>query len=325
MKTSAYFITLLGLVTCLFALSEGNAQDFPSKPVRIIQPLGPGSPGDLASRAIAQSLSQSLGQPVVVENRVGANGILGMEACVKAEPDGHTLCAPSGSQISLNPVTYAKLPYDPPRDLAPVILVGRIRSSIVVHPSLPVKSMGELIDLARSNPGVLNWGSWGVGSLTHLYLAWLQNRFGVSLTHVPHKTLGAATTAVVAGEVQVMQTTPGLALPLAKAGKLRVLAVTGEKRSVFLPEVPSFKELGYDLQFESWIGMFAPKDTPKKVVQLLNTEIGKLVADSMFSERFLKPAAIDAGGGSAEEFAKFLTTDRETAAMLVKMANLRPE
>ena len=325
MKTSAYFITLLGLVACLLGLSEASAQNYPARPIRVIQPLGPGSPGDLASRAIAQSLSQTLSQPVIVENRVGANGILGMEACVNALPDGYTLCAPSGSQISINPFVYAKLSYDPPRDLVPVILVGNIKSSIVVNPSLPVKSMAELIDLAKAKPGALNWGSWGVGSLTHLYLAWVENKFGVSITHVPHKTLGAATMAAVAGQVQVMQTTPGLALPLAKAGKLRVLAVTGDKRSDFMPDVPSFKELGYDLQFESWIGVFVPKDTPNEIVRLLNTEIGKLIADSKFSQRFLRPAAVVAAGGSTEEFAAFLKRDRETAATLIKMAKLRPE
>lgn len=325
MKMSAHVIALLAFLASMLIMPAANAQRYPSRPIRMIQPLGAGTPGDIASRAIAQSLSQTLGQPVVVENRVGANGLIAMEVCVNAPPDGYTLCVPSASQISINPFVYPKLPYDARHGFEPIILVGLIKSSILANPSLPAKSMGELIQLAKSRPGALNWGTWGVGSLTHLYLAWVQSKFGVSFNHVPYKTIGEAMKALIAGEVQVMQNTPGLVHSLANAGRLRVLAVTGDKRSTFFPEVPSFKELGYDLQFESWIGVFAPKNTPKEIVQLLNTEIGKLIVDATFSERVLKPAAIDPSGGSPEEFVEFLKSDRETAAMLAKIANLRSE
>ncbi|MBI2319839.1 MAG: tripartite tricarboxylate transporter substrate binding protein [Betaproteobacteria bacterium] len=175
------------------------AQGYPSRLVRVIQPLGVGSPGDLVSRAIAQSLSQTLGQPVVVENRVGANGIIGMEGCAKAAPDGYTICVPSFSQVTMNPVIYSKLPYDPLRDLAPVINIGVINSSIVVNASVPVNTLRELFALAKTKPGALNWGSWGVGSFPHLYLAWMQHSTGTSFTHVPYKTIALAVGAVVAG------------------------------------------------------------------------------------------------------------------------------
>jgi len=158
------------------------AQPYPSRQVRIIQPLGVGSPGDLISRAIAQSLSQTLGQAFVVENKVGANGIIGMEACAKAPPDGYTLCIPSFSQVTMNPVLYAKLPYEPLKDLAPVINIGVINSAVVVNASVPVNNLRELMELGKAKPGQLNWGSWGLGSFPHLYATVLQNASGASFT-----------------------------------------------------------------------------------------------------------------------------------------------
>lgn len=307
---------------CWVSLAAG--QSYPSRPVRIIQPLGVGTPGDIASRAIAQSLSQTFGQPVLVENRVGANGVLGMDACAKAAPDGYTICVPSYSQVSLNPFTYAKLPYDPPRDLAPVILIGFITSSISVHPSVPVNSVPELVELAKSKPGALNWASWGIGSFSHLYLAWLQSNTGASFTHVPYKTLDQAMSAVVAGEAQVLMNTPGLIAPLVKAGRLKALAIAGHKRSPLL-EVPTLKEQGFDVEFLSWVGVFVPSGTPKEVVQRLNSEMGKLVSDAKFAERVLLPISVEPVGGSPEDFAVFLKKDRDIAAKIAKLANLRPE
>ena len=316
---------MLFMVAAFCSSGQVLAQGYPSRPIRVIQPLGVGSPGDLVSRAIAQSLSQTLGQPAVVENRVGANGIIGMEACAKAAPDGYTICVPSFSQVTMNPVIYSKLPYDPLRDLAPVINIGVINSSVVVNASVPVNSLRELFDLAKSNkPGALNWGSWGVGSFPHLYLAWLQNATGTSFTHVPYKTIDQVVNALVAGDVQVSLNTPGLMQPLVKAGRVKVLAVVGRRRSPLL-DAPTLKEAGFDPPILSWVGVFVPAGTPREIVQRLNTEIGKLLADPKFVERVLTPVSIDPVGGSAEEFGAFLKTDRENAEKVAKLANLKTE
>jgi tripartite-type tricarboxylate transporter receptor subunit TctC len=301
-----------------------HADEYPSRLIRLIQPLGPGSPGDILSRAIADSLGRSFNQPTIVENKVGANGIIGMSDCARAAPDGYTLCVPSFAQMTVNPVLNAKMPYDTQRDLAPVILVGAITSCITVNADLPVHSLAELIALAKQKPGVLNWGSWGIGSFSHLTLAWLANATGTSFTHVPYKTLGQAVQSVVAGEVQVMVNTPAVAKPFVDAGKVRVLAIIGPQRSPLL-DAPTLKELGYDLPVLSWVGVVAPAKTPKEIVARLNGEINKSIADPKFVERFMTPSSLAPFGGSAEKFATFLASERAAMEKLAADANIPRE
>jgi tripartite-type tricarboxylate transporter receptor subunit TctC len=301
------------------------AQSFPWKPVKLLSPSEVGAPPDLMARAISPFLAQTLGQPFVVENRPGANGIVGMEACAKSAADGHTLCVTAGAHVSLNPFLYSKLPYDPPRDFAPIIRVGTINACIVVNASVPAKSMHELIDLARAKPGAIEWGAWGNGSFSQLYLAWVQHTAGVSFHHVPYKTPGQAANALLSGDVQVLLYTPSRIAPLVKAGKVKAIAITGTQRSADLPGVPSFKEQGLDLDYLGWVGIFAPTGTPRNVIQRLNAEVGRLVADSSFADKFMKPASVDAGGGSPEQFEAFLKADRATSELLVRLANAREE
>ena len=300
------------------------SQAYPSRQVRIIQPLGVGSPGDLISRAIAQSLSQTLGQAFVVENKVGANGIIGMEACAKAPPDGYTLCIPSFSQVTMNPVLYAKLPYEPLKDLAPVINIGVINSAVVVNASVPVNNLRELMELGKAKPGQLNWGSWGLGSFPHLYATVLQNASGASFTHVPYKSIDQVVTSLLAGDVQVTLNTPGLMQPFVKAGKVKVLAIVGKRRSPLL-DAPTLKEAGFDPPILSWVGMTAPAGTPKDIILKINTEVGKLLADPKFVERVLTPVSVDPTGGTPEEFGEFMRIDRDNAAKVARMANLKME
>lgn len=306
------------------ALRAQDAQNYPTRAIRIIQPLGPGSPGDIVSRAIGDHLSKTWGQPVVVENRVGANGIIGMEACAKAPPDGYTICVPSFSQISTNPVLYKKLSYDPLRDLDPVIEIGAINSSIVVNSAVPVNSLRELAELAKSKPSVLNWGSWGIGSFPHLYMAWFQSVTGASFTHVPYKTIGQAVTALVSGEVQVLLNTPGLMQPLAETGKVKVLAIVGTHRSPVI-DAPTLVEAGFDLPLVSWVGMTAPAGTPKSIIQRLNSEVGKLLADPAFVQKTLAPLSIDPIGGTPEAFAVFLQADRAAVERVAAAAKIQQQ
>jgi tripartite-type tricarboxylate transporter receptor subunit TctC len=318
-------VSFLGLTFNFNASAEEPTQAYPSRTIKIIQPLGPGSPGDIVSRAIAKSLGEVFKQAIIVENKVGANGIIGMDACAKALPDGYTICVPSFSQITTNPVLYAKLPYDPSRDLAPVILIGDINSSFVVNEAVPVNSVRELAELGKAQPGKLNWGSWGIGSFPHLYMAWLQSVTGASFIHVPYKTIGQAVQGLVSDEVQVLLNTPGIMGPLAKAGKVKILAVVARHRSPLLPDVPTLEEAGFELPLTSWVGVTVPTGTPKQIIQRLNSEIGKLLADPKFVARILTPMSISPIGGSPDDFSAVMKRDRAITEKVAKAANIKAE
>jgi tripartite-type tricarboxylate transporter receptor subunit TctC len=305
-----------------FLSSPAFCSDYPSRPIKIIQPLGIGTPADIFSRAIGQQLSEKFGQAVIVENKVGANGVIGMDACAKAPPDGYTICIPSFSQVSLNPVVYPNIPYEPLRDFSPVVFVGLITSSISVSSTLPVNNLKELIELAKAKPDTINWSSWGIGSFSHLYLAWLESTTGAKFKHIPYKTIDQALTATLAGETQVFMNTPGLVQPHVKSGKLKTLAIAGPKRTPLLPDVPTLKEQGFNAEFVSWIGVTVPVGTPKEIIQKLNIEMNKAIADPKFVEKVLTPVSVEAVGGTPEEFASFMKLDRELATKLAKIAKI---
>lgn len=305
-----------------FLSSSAFCSDYPSRPIKIIQPLGIGTPADIFSRAIGQQLSEKFGQAVIVENKVGANGVIGMDACAKAPPDGYTICIPSFSQVSLNPVVYPNIPYEPLRDFSPVVFVGLITSSISVSSTLPVNNLKELIELAKAKPDTLNWSSWGIGSFSHLHLAWLESTTGAKFKHIPYKTIDQALTATLAGETQVFMNTPGLVQPHVKSGKLKTLAIAGPKRTPLLPDVPTLKEQGFNAEFVSWIGVTVPVGTPKDIIQKLNMEMNKSISDPKFVEKVLTPISVEAVGGTPEEFASFMKLDREVATKLAKIAKI---
>jgi tripartite-type tricarboxylate transporter receptor subunit TctC len=317
--------SLVASLMLLVVLPLSRAQDYPVKPIHAIVPVGPGTPTDLVARAVGQSLLPTLGQPVVVDNRAGASGIIGTEACARAMPDGYSLCFVANGQISLNPFVFAKLPYDPPRDFAPIVRVADIVSGIAVNASLPVDSLRDLVELSKSKPGTINWSSWGIGTPSHLFMGWLENRMGASFVHVPYKEPGQAWNAILSGEAHAIAQTTGLIAPMVKAGKIKALAVGASRRSGFLPDVPTFKELGLNLQFGGWIGLLAPTGTPKDAIQRLNIEINKLLGDQKFIEKAILPVGLEPAGGTSEEFAAFLKTDRDIGAELVRLANVRPQ
>jgi tripartite-type tricarboxylate transporter receptor subunit TctC len=305
-----------------FLSSSAFCSDYPSRPIKIIQPLGIGTPADIFSRAIGQQLSEKFGQAVIVENKVGANGVIGMDACAKAPPDGYTICIPSFSQVSLNPVVYPNIPYEPLKDFSPVVFVGLITSSISVSSTLPVNNLKELIELAKAKPDTINWSSWGIGSFSHLHQAWLESTTGAKFKHIPYKTIDQALTATLAGETQVFMNTPGLVQPHVKSGKLKTLAIAGPKRSPLLPDVPTLKEQGFNAEFVSWIGVTVPVGTPKEIIQKLNIEMNKSISDPKFVEKVLTPISVEAVGGTPEEFGSFMKLDREVATKLAKIAKI---
>lgn len=318
----------LTAIALAFACFGAHAQTYPSKPVRIIEPHPAGSILDNAFRGVAQTLSQSLGQPFVIDNRAGAEGIIGAEACAKSAADGYTMCATDALVISLAPVVKSKLPYDPRRDFTPVVHLGALASVVVVNPSVPAKSFAELIEMARQKPGSVSWGSWGTSSLANIYIEWLKNARGVAFLNVPYKSALQSNQAAMAGEIQVALFGAGGAVPLIKAGKLRALAVNGDVRSSIVPDLPSFKEVGVDVFFRPWFGLLAPAGTPAEIVQRVNGVVGKAIGDAAFREKFLLSQGIEnihPAGAPPEQFAAFLANERTLLENVVRTAGIKEE
>jgi tripartite-type tricarboxylate transporter receptor subunit TctC len=313
--------------SCIFS-SGASAQAYPSKPVRIIEPHPAGSILDNAFRGVAQVLTQSLGQPFVIDNRAGAEGIIGAEACARSAPDGYTLCATDALVVSLAPVMRSKLPYDPARDFTPVVHLGTLASVIAVHPSVPVKSMEELLQLAQQKPGAVSWGSWGASSVSNIYIEWLRKAKGIGFLNVPYKSALQAYQATLAGETQVASFGAGSAVPFIKAGKVRALAVNGEQRSGIVPDLPSFKELGIEVSFRPWFGMLAPAGTPVEAIRRINGVVAKAMADGPFREKFLLAQGLEnfpPAGAPPEQFAAHLKAERALLESVIRTAGIKEE
>jgi tripartite-type tricarboxylate transporter receptor subunit TctC len=314
-------------LACAFTAALGAtaalAQSYPAKPIRMIAPIPPGSIVDVTGRAIGQSLAPVLGQPIVVENRVGANGTLGMEACARSPGDGYTICIPDGNIMTLNPFAYTRLPYDP-LEFVNIIHIGDLEQSIVVQASMPVKNMKDLIDLARANPGKVTWGSGGAGSTMHLYMEWLHTKTGVRFNHIPYKGPQDLVRAMAAGEVQATNLSTSSVAPLVKEGRLRMIAVvTGKQRSQYAGDTPTFAEQGFELDFRNWLLLNAPKGTPAEVARRWNTEVNKLLADPGFQQKVMASQAMTPGGGSPADLDALLKRKLKVGEELAKMANLK--
>ncbi|HEV7803062.1 MAG TPA: tripartite tricarboxylate transporter substrate binding protein [Burkholderiales bacterium] len=267
------------------ALAQAQAQNYPVKPVKIISPYSPGGLGDLLPRAVAAGLTDSLGQQVIVENRPGASQIIGMQAAARSPADGYTLVLGSATSLAINPGLNKNLPYDPVKDFAPVALCVTTPLYLVVHPSVPARSVRDLLALAKAQPGTLTFASGGNGSSNHLAGELFKSLARVDLLHVPYKGAGPAMIDVMAGHVAMMFGAAGLAE--AKAGKVRVLGVTGAKRSATAPELPTLSESGVPgYEATIWFGLLAPAGTPAPLVSRLSQEIGKALAQPRVREQF---------------------------------------
>lgn len=306
----------------LAAAGSAQAQSFPVKPLRIIVPFAPGGPNDILARVIGQKLTEAWGQPVLVDNRPGGGTVIGTELLAKSPPDGYTLLMVSTSHTS-NP-SLRKLPYDPIRDLEPVILVASGPNVVLAHPSLPAKSVRELIAVARARPGQVAYGSGGLGTSTHLSGAMLAQMGGVKMIHVPYKGAGPATIDLLSGQISWMVGTILPSMPHIRSGRLRALAVTGAKRSPVLPEVPPVADTLPGFESVSWYGVAAPGGTPKDVVAKLNREIGRLLNASDMRERIAREGAEIVAGGP-EEFGSFYRAEIEKWAKVIRAADIRLE
>ena len=313
--------TIVTVATAIAVATLAHAQGYPTKVVKIVSPFAPGGPGDLLARATAVGLSPLLGQPVIVENRPGAATIIAMQAVAKAPPDGYTLIFTSVTSLAINVSAYKSLPYDPVKDFAPIALCFTTPLYLVVHPSVPAKTVGELIALAKSPPGKLTFGSGGNGTTNHLAGELFKSMAGVDLQHVPYKDATQAMTGVIAGHIDLMFGSGGLTE--ARAGKVRVLAVTSARRSSAAPELPTVQEAGLP-GYEStlWFGILAPAHTPAAIVHRLSGDINKVLGGPNIRERF---NTVDVTPSTPEEFAAFIQREIPKWRKVFEAAKIEPE
>jgi len=319
------FRWVLAIAAMIVIPNVAMAQSYPAKSVRMIVPYPPGGGTDIVGRMVAQKLSESLGQQVVVDNRGGATGSIGAELAAKSPPDGYTILmgniAPNSINVSLQP----KLPYHPVADFAPVSLVASTPNILVVHPSLPVKTVKELIALARARPGQLNYPSAGVGSSSHLAGELLAILTGIKIVHIPYKGGGPAMIDTISGEMQMMFATMPAAMPHVKSGRVRPVAVTSAKRSQTLPQLPTISETGVKgFEAATWYGVLAPAKTPRAIVERLHGEIVKMLAAPEIRER-LGAQGFEPVGSTPEEFAAYIKSEIAKWAKVIKTAGIKAE
>ena len=311
------FLRFVAAVLSLFA-TVAFAQPYPAKPIRIVVPFAPGGATDLIARAVGQKLTESMGQPVVIENRTGASGMLGADLVAKAAPDGYTLLMASTAEIAINPSLYEKMAYDPAKDLAPVTLAGITPLILVVNPATPAKTVQDLVGQARAKPGSVSFASAGNGSVQHLSGELLKTITKSEMTHVPYKGAAPALVDLLGGQVTMFFSGMPPAMPHVKSGKLRAIAVTTPKRSPAAPDVPTMAEAGIQgFDISNWFGVFAPAGTPEDVMNRLNAEIVKALALPDVKERLASQGA-ETVGNSRAEFRAFIAAEMAKYARLIK-------
>jgi tripartite-type tricarboxylate transporter receptor subunit TctC len=316
---------VLFLVSALLCtVTAAQTAAYPARPVRFIVPSAAGGGTDIIARAISLKLAESLGQQFVVDNRPGAGQMIGIELAAKAPPDGHTILM-AASTLAINPIMYKKVSYDPLRDFAPITQAATLPNVLVVHPSLPVNSVAELIAYAKQRPGQLNFASAGIGTSPQMSIELLKSMAGIEMVHIPYKGTAPGVVDLLAGQVLVMAPNLLTALPHIKSGKLRALAVTSAKRTQALPEVPTVAEsglAGYDST--QWYGVLAPAGTPREIVMRLHDEIVRALRDAEVGKRLAADGA-EAVGSSPEAFTAFIRSESEKWAKVASAAGIKAE
>ena len=307
------------------AAAGAVAQDYPNKPIRLIVPFGAGGGSDYVGRLVGQKLTEQMGQTVVVENRPGAASLLGTELAARAAPDGYTLLL-ADSGFTINPAFYKSTKYDPLKDFDPITVVAETPYLLVVNPALPYAgSLKEFLAAARAQPGTINIGSAGNGSGTHLSGELFKLRAGLNLTHVPYKSAGASVADVVSGQIQSSMSSAPPALPLVKAGRLRILASAAAKRSALLPDVPTFAEAGVaDVHVTNWYSVMSVGGTPKPVLKRLHDELMRAIASADMREK-LAAGALEPAPNTPEEFRRLVAAELARWAQVMKEAGIRQE
>lgn len=310
----------------LLAASAAMAQSFPQRPVRIVVPYPPGSGTDIVARILGQKLSEGWGQQVIVDNRPGAGAIIGVDAVAKAAPDGYTIGIADTGPLAINPALYSKLPYNPVRDFAPVTVVATLPFILVVNPGVPARNVAELVALAKSKPGEINYASVGNGSAVHLATELFKSRAGINLTHIPYKGSAPALQGLLSGEASVMFVNLLSAMPLVKAGKLRALAAAPGTRIGALPDLPTIAEAGVPgYAFEAWFGIVAPAGTPKPAVDRLNQDLRRVIALPEVRDLLVNKGGFEPVGSTVESFTSLIPSEMERWGKLVRETGAKVE
>lgn len=311
------------VAACLAALSPAKAQDWPAKTVRIMVPFGPGSTPDIVARLISEQLQQKYpGSAFVVENKAGASGNTGTDAVAKAAPDGTTIGISIGGPLAINTLLFSKLPYDPKKDIAAVTQLVTMPSALAVNPSLGVNTVAELIALLKKEPGKYNFGSIGNGSLSHLTMEAIAIKSGAKMVHIPYPSSPAAMTAVIRGDVH-MACLPAISVtPHAESGKVKILAVSLPRRSPFLPNVPTLKESGIDVEADTWMGLIAPGGTPKPLIEAINKDVVEALKAPAVREK-LATQLMEPVGNSPEAFRAVIDAEVTRWAPIIKAADVK--
>jgi tripartite-type tricarboxylate transporter receptor subunit TctC len=313
------------LLNGMKAVGASAVDDYPSRPLRAIVPNAPGGGSDISGRIVASALGEALGQQVVVDNRPGAGGTMGVATAARAQPDGYTLLMGNISTHGINVAVFKSLPYDPVKEFAPVSMLGTTPNVLVVHPSVPAKTFKEFIAYAKAHPGTIRYGSSGTGGSPHLAMELLKSLTGTDMLHVPYKGSGPVTIDLMSGQIHVTSASVSSQLPYIKSGKLRPLAVTSAKRSAQLPDVPTVIESGVPgYEVTIWYGLFVPAGVPQRIIARLHGELVKVLATPMLQQRMAN-AGIDASSSTPAELGAFVKAEIAKWTQVVRIAGITPQ
>jgi len=316
---------LVRIAAVLLALAvPAHAQDFPTKPIKLIVPFPPGGPNDIIARVVASKMSELIGQPVVIDNRAGAGGVIGTDAVAKAEPDGHTIAITSAGALAISKSLQEKLPYDSLKDLKPVTLVAKVPELLVIANNVPASSMKELVALAKSKPGQLNFASSGPGSMPHLAGELFKTSAGIDIMHVPYKGAAPAVNDIIGQQVQMVFLDIPVLLPQVQSGKVKAIAIGSRERAPSLPDVPTTSEVGLpQIEAENWYGMVAPAATPPAVIAKLHKVTTEALKTAEVKDKLASQGAILVGN-TPEEFAAYIRSEIDKWGKVAKAANIKP-
>ena len=318
---------VLAIVVCVLATAAVHAQDYPGRPIRMIVPFGPGGASDFVARIIAPKMGEALGQQIVIDNRSGAAGNIGVEVAVRGSPDGYTVLLGNVGAMAINPSVFPKFPIRPLRDFIGISMVSDVPGALAIHPSVPAATIKEFIAYAKTRPGQMNYGSTGPSSAQRLAFEFFMSKAGINLVHIPYKAgAGASTIALLGGEVSATMLTVASFIPHLKGGRLKVIGVVSPKRVPQLPDVPTMIESGFpELTLGSWQGVYVPTGTPRPVVSKLYATVMKVMADPEVIERYGFGGALVMTSKSPEDFAVFMKTQTEFWSVLVKQLGAAEE